>query len=69
MSDKFTCDRCRGVFTKGKTDEEAAAEFEETFPTYSKEDTCTVCDPCYREIMAAARHAQFTDVEFTGDKS
>jgi len=55
--ESYTCERCGGTFTKGWSDEEAAAEAQDLFPAghiAAPEDQATVCDPCFREIMAWA---------------
>ena len=56
--ESYTCERCGGTFTKGWSDEEALAEAQDLFPAAhiaEPDDQATVCDPCYREIMAWAQ--------------
>lgn len=51
--DTFTCDRCKQVFQKRWTDEEAKAEFTATFGYQCEiEKEAIVCESCYEEFMA-----------------
>lgn len=55
--ESYTCERCGGTFTKGWSDEEALTEAQDLFPAAhiaEPADQATVCDPCFREIMAWA---------------
>lgn len=57
IGESYTCERCGGTFTKTISDEEAMAEARDLFPAdhiAAPEDQATVCDPCFREIMAWA---------------
>ncbi len=51
--DTYKCAACGGTFTKGWTDEEAAAEAASVFTPEELKDTSLVCDPCWREMRAA----------------
>ncbi len=51
MPDTYQCASCDGVFDKGWSDEEAAAERDENFPGLEPEDQAVVCDDCYRKMM------------------
>jgi hypothetical protein len=51
MEPLFTCDACGGAFTKGWTDAEAKAEAD---AVGFEDQSATVCDPCYRQMMAWA---------------
>jgi hypothetical protein len=44
----FTCARCRGRFTKGRTDEEAAAESLAIWG--QQDDLVEVCEDCWQVI-------------------
>jgi hypothetical protein len=50
MSDKYKCAVCDGIFTKGWTDEEAAAELGQKFPGVSTDNCDLVCDDCYKKM-------------------
>ena len=50
MTDKYQCAECDGVFDKGWSDEEAAAERDEVFPDLEPEDSAVVCEDCYRKM-------------------
>jgi predicted RNA-binding Zn-ribbon protein involved in translation (DUF1610 family) len=55
LGESYTCERCGETFTKGWSDEEAAAEARDLFPAaHLAVSQATVCDGCYREIMAWA---------------
>lgn len=49
-SDEFQCAICRGVFTKGWSDEEAKAEARELFGEH-RDDDGIVCDVCFRNLI------------------
>lgn len=53
MPDTFTCARCGGTFSKGWSDEEAAAEAQANFSEAELADTAVVCDECFREFVPA----------------
>lgn len=57
MTGTFTCDHCRGVYTRGWSDEEARAEYEATMPEAVKrgDEEATVCDDCYQAILEWAQ--------------
>ena len=55
IGESYVCERCGATFTKGWSDEEAAAEARDLFPAaHLAVGQATVCDGCYREIMAWA---------------
>jgi Zn finger protein HypA/HybF involved in hydrogenase expression len=57
LGESYTCERCGGTFIKVIRGEEALAEARDLFPAdhiAAPEDQATVCDPCFREIMAWA---------------
>lgn len=51
---QFKCAECGGVFDKGWTDEEAAAE--KTANGFDNMLCVVVCDDCYKEAMARNGH-------------
>jgi hypothetical protein len=55
IGEKYECEICHGVFTKIRSDEEAAAEMRETWvPTSGDDDPGVVCDDCFQEVLAWA---------------
>jgi hypothetical protein len=52
---EYRCAICSGVFEKGQTDEEAAAELIGTFPGYASSECDLVCDDCFNEHFAWTR--------------
>ena len=52
--DGYQCAVCGGVFEKGWSDDEAAAELGEVFPGIGQQDCVLVCDDCYR-LMGLAQ--------------
>lgn len=63
-SNEFKCARCEGVFEKGWSDEEAAAELGERFPGFTEDECVLICDDCFQagekafqELMAGFRKA------------
>jgi hypothetical protein len=54
MSERYVCECCGGTFDKGRSDDEASAEFAENFPGQapSAAATALVCDDCYPVLMA-----------------
>jgi hypothetical protein len=50
MTDTFTCALCGGVFEKGWTDEEAAAE--RAANGWTGTDCDVTCDDCFKLLMA-----------------
>ncbi len=55
MSDQYTCTICKGIFDKGWSDEEAAAEKEEIFGSVPLEECDLVCDDCFNQLTALRR--------------
>lgn len=54
-AETYECFICHGTFIKTRSDEEAAAEMEATWqPTAGDDDPGTVCDDCFRRVMAWA---------------
>lgn len=54
---QYRCAQCRGVFEKGWSDEEAAAEADDNFPglmTADPGERAVVCDDCYKAMMGEA---------------
>jgi rubredoxin len=51
---QYRCDNCGGVFDKGWSDEEAAAERDAA--GFVDVDCAVVCDDCYVAIMRANGH-------------
>jgi hypothetical protein len=52
----FECEVCHGVYLKARSDEEALAEMRETWqPTSGDDDLGTVCDDCFRRVLAWAQ--------------
>jgi hypothetical protein len=49
MNDQYKCAMCDGVFIKGWSDEEAAAELKATF-NVSPNECDLVCNDCYERI-------------------
>lgn len=47
---EFRCEHCKGVFAKGYTDAEAAAEAVANWGTAEPEDPVLICDPCYQKF-------------------
>lgn len=47
---QYRCEMCEGVFNKGWSDEEAAAELGEKFPGHAQEDCAVVCDDCFKKM-------------------
>jgi hypothetical protein len=49
----FLCENCGGTFQKAWSDLERQAEYEENFTAEQRagQETVTVCDDCYRELM------------------
>lgn len=50
-SGTFKCSRCKGVFDKEWSDEEAAEELAENFPGYGQDECDIVCDDCYAWLL------------------
>jgi hypothetical protein len=50
--ERFTCQNCGGTFTKVWSDEEAAAESLEIFGPIPSEAQATICDGCFRHMIA-----------------
>lgn len=49
---QFRCAKCKGVFNKEWSDEEAKAEFDHGFPGEPLATAVVVCDDCYRVMTA-----------------
>lgn len=47
---RYRCYRCKGVFNKGWSDEDAAKEAGINFPGYEPCEDDLVCDPCFNKI-------------------
>lgn len=50
---EYRCAACGGVFKKGWSDEEAREEAAKIFPgldTHDEEQSCLVCDDCFRQM-------------------
>jgi len=47
LRSEFRCANCRGVFTKGWSEEEARAEAEANFGKMKPAEWAVVCDDCY----------------------
>lgn len=47
---EYKCTCCKGIFTKGWSDEEAKAELADTFPGFEEEECDLVCDDCYKKM-------------------
>lgn len=45
--DEFECQVCHGIFEKGWTDEESAAEGEANFGDIPEDEKALICDPCW----------------------
>lgn len=51
-TETFDCALCGGTFEKGRSDEEAEAEYQVTFTEEQKAEPRKIaCEDCYREIM------------------
>lgn len=49
---EYQCSRCKGIFEKGWTDEEAIAEMKRNHGDNITTDDCGVlCDDCYNEFI------------------
>lgn len=51
-ADQYQCAKCKGVFKKEWSDEEAKAEHDRDFPGSPLETACVVCDDCYKIMVA-----------------
>lgn len=51
-SNQYQCWKCKGVFEKGWSDEEAEAERAANWPRFSQDDCDVVCDDCYKAFMS-----------------
>lgn len=57
-TDTFTCANCGETYEKAWSDEEAAAEAAELFPSLDitdPEEAPVVCDSCFKHIMGRAQ--------------
>lgn len=48
----YTCAKCGGVFEYAWTDEEAEAERQEKYPSFSQAECDIVCDDCFKQVDA-----------------
>lgn len=48
---EYQCAKCKEIFEKGWSDEEAHAEKEKLFPQLEPEDEAIICDECFKEIF------------------
>jgi hypothetical protein len=48
---EFTCYCCGGTFTKERTDEEAMAEYRDTFGEAERAEGVSFCDECYEQYI------------------
>lgn len=53
MSETYRCAACGGTFTKGWSDDEAAAEAAGAFAAVELEDAAVVCDDCWLGMRRA----------------
>jgi hypothetical protein len=51
----FRCDRCKRVFPKGWSDEDALAEMRERFPDMDASDVTILCDSCNEKLEQKLR--------------
>lgn len=51
--DEFTCDVCRGTFSKSRSDEDAAAEADAAFSPDELEAAGVVCEDCWQKMRGA----------------
>lgn len=51
--DTYRCARCRVVFEKGWSDEEADAEAQQTFGEIPPDERVVVCHDCYLAILTS----------------
>lgn len=47
----YRCAKCRKIFEKGQTEEEAIAEKDKMFVGIATEDCDLLCDDCYKLVM------------------
>ena len=47
---KFRCAECDGLFNKGRSDEDAAAELCTPFPGATTDDCALICDDCFKAL-------------------
>lgn len=52
IGDIYTCAACRGFFKQDWTKEEVMKESKELFGDISEDQLCTVCDDCFKMIIA-----------------
>jgi DNA-directed RNA polymerase subunit RPC12/RpoP len=58
-TNEFQCAKCKRIFDKGWTGEEAQAEANQNFPgldSDNADEAAIVCDYCYNEMMAWLRN-------------
>ena len=51
-SETYQCARCGGVFTKGRSDEEAQKEAMGLFGEIPHAEQEIVCDDCWKKLMS-----------------
>jgi hypothetical protein len=53
----YTCEWCEGTFTKGRADDDALAEYHDTFPESVKrhDETAVICHDCWLDFMEWAK--------------
>ena len=52
MSGTYTCAACHGTFTKGWSDQSAAAEAQTAFTPGELEDPALICEFCWQAMRA-----------------
>lgn len=57
----FRCDRCKRVFPKGWSDENALAEMRERFPGMEASDFTVLCDSCNEKLELQLRMKKNSD--------
>lgn len=56
MADTYTCGICRQTFTKGRSDADAAMEFEALWSQpLVEEEADLVCEDCHSDFLSWAR--------------
>ena len=47
----YQCELCKGVFEKGRTDEEALEESRDIWGEISQKDRVLICEDCHNKIV------------------
>ena len=47
---EYQCAKCRGIYEKGWTDEEALEEQESIFGKIPEQEKAVICDDCFNEM-------------------